>query len=59
MKCPFCESEQTYCVDSRQTGAVRRRKYRCKSCGDHFRTVERVAPAEQKAEDGKDYGRSQ
>lgn len=42
MKCPYCESEQTYCVDSRQVQAERRRKYQCASCGEKFKTTERV-----------------
>lgn len=40
MKCPNCKADQTKCIDSRQSGTTRRRRYRCRRCGSIFNTVE-------------------
>ena len=44
MKCPRCDSNQQYVVDSRERfrGVVRSR--RCENCGYTFKTVEKVIP---------------
>ena len=44
MKCPFCESQETRVVDSRDNevrDAIRRRR-ECQECGRRFTTYERV-----------------
>ena len=40
MKCQMCGSQQTRCLDSRQRGTKRRRRYECSDCGGRFTTVE-------------------
>jgi len=40
MICPHCHSEQAKCIDSRQSGMTRRRRYRCRRCGSIFNTAE-------------------
>ena len=42
MTCPQCHTENTSCIDSRQQGFVRRRRYKCLECGERFTTQERV-----------------
>lgn len=46
MKCPYCKSEQSYCIDSRQLFSIRRRRYKCASCGERYNTEERVVREE-------------
>lgn len=45
MRCPYCSSYQTKCVDSRMEKAetFRRRRYLCKDCGSKFLTFEFIA----------------
>ena len=43
MMCPSCKSEQTYCINSREKNAVRRRRYQCSCCLKRFSTVETYA----------------
>lgn len=45
MECPYCTSFQTGCTDSRQYGEYRKRRYRCRACGERFNTVEMYAEA--------------
>lgn len=43
MKCPECGSENLGCVDSRESIAYpgrRRRRHKCKNCGQAFATIE-------------------
>ena len=40
MTCPSCGSENSSCYDTRQMGSVRRRRYKCLSCGNRFATRE-------------------
>ena len=49
MICPFCCSDNTSCIESRQTSPeVRRRRYHCCDCGKRFSTLEQVAQLEPK-----------
>ena len=41
MKCPYCQSENNLCTNSRQRDRGRVRHRRCNNCGQTFRTVER------------------
>lgn len=56
MTCPKCYTENTSCIDSRQQGFVRRRRYKCLECGERFTTQERVVTirTERRAEDEED-----
>lgn len=47
MTCPFCSSEQTGCLDSRQCKNYRRRRYECYNCLRRFTTKEVVVGQEQ------------
>ena len=42
MLCPYCKGTKTGCLESRQDGEVRRRRYQCKKCGFRFGTSEVV-----------------
>lgn len=42
MICPYCASDQSACVDSRQLGMVRDRRYKCLSCGERYNTREKL-----------------
>lgn len=44
MLCPYCSSDQTSVLESRDSedGAVTRRRRECSSCGKRFTTYERV-----------------
>ena len=53
MKCPYCNSEQSYCIDSRPVQNERRRKYRCGICGNTFKTTERVVREELESNKSK------
>lgn len=55
MTCPKCHTENTACIDSRQQGFVRRRRYKCLECGERFTTQERVVikKAERSEEDAE------
>ena len=48
MKCPFCKSDDTRVVDSREgkDGFSVRRRRECKDCQDRFTTYERIHHAE-------------
>lgn len=48
MRCPYCRSENTEVIDSRDTvnGESIRRRRECTSCGKRFTTYERVDLAE-------------
>lgn len=54
MRCPYCKSEQTYCIDSRQIMSERRRKYKCQTCGGKFKTTERVVPKRTEEKENAD-----
>lgn len=54
MTCPKCCTENTACIDSRQQGFVRRRRYKCLECGERFTTQERVVV--HKTERSEDHG---
>lgn len=45
MKCPYCQSEDNLCTNSRQRDRGRVRHRRCNNCGQTFRTVERYTVA--------------
>ena len=47
MICPECSNKKTYVVDTRQQGAIHKRRYECK-CGGRFTTYEIIANEEQK-----------
>lgn len=40
MICPWCQSNNIYCKDSRPAGIGRRRRYACEACGGRFSTLE-------------------
>ena len=40
MNCPYCNSSQTVCSDSRQQETYRRRRYKCLNCEQRFTTHE-------------------
>lgn len=40
MVCEKCKSENVYVVDTRQKKNCRRRRYKCKNCGNRFNTIE-------------------
>lgn len=40
MKCPYCGSENNGIKESKQSGAIRRRRYACLDCGQRFTTHE-------------------
>ena len=42
MHCPYCESESTSVVDTREAGDAVRRRRECGSCGNRFTTYERA-----------------
>ena len=44
MTCPFCGSWNQYCIDSRASpdGRERKRRRRCRDCGQNFYTMERL-----------------
>ncbi len=44
MKCPYCSSEKSKVIDTRQIGEGIRRRRQCDSCRQRFTTYERVAP---------------
>lgn len=48
MICPWCQSDNLMCKDSRPTRLGRRRRYLCGNCGRRFSTLELpVWPPEQ------------
>ena len=42
MICPHCGSKKSRCLDSRQIGNIRQRRYECRSCGERFNTTESI-----------------
>ncbi len=46
MKCPYCRSERTHVVDTRDMAALNaiRRRRQCHACGRRFTTYERIDP---------------
>jgi transcriptional repressor NrdR len=40
--CPYCESESTHVVDTRDAGDAVRRRRECEGCGNRFTTYERT-----------------
>lgn len=42
MKCPYCGSNNTKVVDTRETESLTRRRRECLKCGKRFTTYERV-----------------
>ena len=42
MHCPYCESESTSVVDTREAGDAVRRRRECGDCGNRFTTYERA-----------------
>lgn len=42
MICPYCGSDQSTVLDSRQGEQSRRRRYACPSCQQRFSTIETV-----------------
>lgn len=40
MICPYCDSDNSICIDSRQGQESRRRRYSCGNCGKRFSTRE-------------------
>lgn len=42
MTCPYCGSDQSGCIDSRQVGEYRHRRYVCHGCGKKYNTEEGV-----------------
>lgn len=44
MKCPYCSSEKSKVIDTRQIGDGIRRRRQCDDCLQRFTTYERVAP---------------
>jgi transcriptional regulator NrdR family protein len=40
MNCPNCEKDNKKCIDSRDKGNYRRRRYECLECGDRWSTAE-------------------
>ncbi|MCD6558024.1 MAG: transcriptional repressor NrdR [Candidatus Aenigmarchaeota archaeon] len=42
MQCPYCSSNDTKVIDSRETGSSIRRRRECLNCGNRFTTYERV-----------------
>lgn len=41
MQCPDCKTYNCKCLESREAGFVRFRRYRCLECGNRFKTEER------------------
>ncbi|OYT56181.1 MAG: transcriptional regulator NrdR [Candidatus Aenigmarchaeota archaeon ex4484_14] len=42
MQCPYCSSNDTKVIDSRETDGSTRRRRECLKCGNRFTTYERV-----------------
>ena len=42
MHCPYCESDSTHVVDTRDAGDAVRRRRECEGCGNRFTTYERA-----------------
>src|SRR5919112_3648748 len=42
MHCPYCESDSTHVVDTRDAGDAVRRRRECEGCGNRFTTYERT-----------------
>ena len=42
MKCPRCGENNSTVKDTRQRGAVRWRRYQCRSCRTYYETIELV-----------------
>ena len=42
MICPYCNEDQSRCIDSRQSGVVRIRRYDCNACGERYYTREKT-----------------
>lgn len=42
MKCPYCGSDQSRVIDTRDAGQGTRRRRECQGCGRRFTTYERV-----------------
>lgn len=40
MQCINCKSTDTCVINSREVGAARRRRYKCRNCGERFSTLE-------------------
>lgn len=45
MKCPYCGSDQSRVIDTRDAGQGTRRRRECQGCGRRFTTYERVTDA--------------
>lgn len=45
MKCPYCGSDQSRVIDTRDSGQGTRRRRECQGCGRRFTTYERVTDA--------------
>lgn len=43
MKCPYCQSNDTKVIDTREADEGTRRRRECKGCGKRFTTYEHVA----------------
>ena len=50
MQCPFCFSNNVKCIDSRDTGSSRRRRYECNKCRLRFSTKEIYVDLPENAE---------
>lgn len=51
MDCPYCNSTQTKCLDSRQQPLYRRRRYECFNCNQRFTTHEIVVEEMQSTQE--------
>jgi len=49
MICPWCQSDDVMCKDSRPAGTGRRRRYACNACKGRFSTIEIYTLLEQEA----------
>ncbi len=45
MRCPYCGSDQSRVIDTRDAGQGTRRRRECQGCGRRFTTYERVTDA--------------
>jgi transcriptional repressor NrdR len=45
MRCPYCGSDQSRVIDTRDAGQGTRRRRECEGCGRRFTTYERVTDA--------------
>ena len=49
MICPWCQSDNVMCKDSRPAGTGRRRRYACQTCEGRFSTIEIYTLLEREA----------